>query len=473
VFARDGAAQADPSTRIVSTTRYDVLIVGAGAAGLAAGRLLADAGRRVAILEARERVGGRIFTRQIPAQSAGPPIPVELGAEFIHGLPHPTWELLEESGLKVSEVAGLQLRFAGGQWTTGSGQPSDSYRVLERMANWMEMQSPGCDMSFAEYLERNPLDASTEESVSNYVEGFNAADRDRIGIAALVQQQRAEDAIEADRAFRVEAGYEALPNFLAEEFVRAGGNLILGKAVQGVAWKPGAATIKVRDGAGRSFQLYAQRAVITVPLGVLQAESIDFSPRPEVVFAEVRRLAMGAAGRVSLIFRERFWREPSPGSRRSAVERELDHMSFLFTPGELPATWWTPMPARTPMLTAWAGGPKARLLQRLMTPGGERNVLLHQCLATLAKVFDLRLPDLENLLLSWHTHDWQTDPYARGAYSYVPAGALEAPERMSRPVENTLYFAGEHTDTLGQWGTVHAALTSGMRAARQVLRAGE
>jgi monoamine oxidase len=74
--------------------------------------------------------------------------------------------------------------------------------------------------------------------------------------------------------------------------------------------------------------------------------------------------------------------------------------------------------------------------------------------------------------LSWHTHDWHADEYARGAYSYVPAGALDAPERMAWPVEDTLYFAGEHTDTSGHWGTVHAALASGMRAARQVLNSG-
>jgi monoamine oxidase len=74
------------------------------------------------------------------------------------------------------------------------------------------------------------------------------------------------------------------------------------------------------------------------------------------------------------------------------------------------------------------------------------------------------------LLSSWHTHDWLADPYAGGAYSYVPAGALDAPERMNQPVEDTLYFAGEHTDVTGHWGTVHAALQSGTLAAERLLR---
>jgi monoamine oxidase len=67
-------------------------------------------------------------------------------------------------------------------------------------------------------------------------------------------------------------------------------------------------------------------------------------------------------------------------------------------------------------------------------------------------------------------HDWQADPFARGAYSYVPAGAADASLHLSYPVDGTLFFAGEHTDTSGHWGTVHAALRSGLRAAEQLLQ---
>jgi monoamine oxidase len=108
-------------------------------------------------------------------------------------------------------------------------------------------------------------------------------------------------------------------------------------------------------------------------------------------------------------------------------------------------------------------------LSLLSKSGGSGEALLNQCLTTLAKVFELSPADLEKLLVSWHVHDWQSDEYARGAYSFVPAGALDAPERMTRPLEDALYFAGEHTDTSGHWGTVHAALATGTSAARQVL----
>jgi monoamine oxidase len=98
--------------------------------------------------------------------------------------------------------------------------------------------------------------------------------------------------------------------------------------------------------------------------------------------------------------------------------------------------------------------------------------LLPSSLETLAKVFNRPVAELQGLLSSWHTHDWLADPYAGGAYSYVPVGALDAPERMTHPVEDTLYFAGEHTDVTGHWGTVHAALQSGTLAAERLLRAG-
>jgi monoamine oxidase len=68
-----------------------------------------------------------------------------------------------------------------------------------------------------------------------------------------------------------------------------------------------------------------------------------------------------------------------------------------------------------------------------------------------------------------YTHDWDRDAYAQGAYSYVPAGAIDAPFAMTEPEASTLFFAGEHTDITGHWGTVHAALRSGLRAATQIL----
>jgi monoamine oxidase len=93
---------------------------------------------------------------------------------------------------------------------------------------------------------------------------------------------------------------------------------------------------------------------------------------------------------------------------------------------------------------------------------------VHACI-TLARIFGLEQNYVREQLLGSYTHDWQNDAFSDGAYSYVAAGGLDASRQMSEPVANTLYFAGEHTDITGHWGTVHAAMRSGMRAATQIL----
>lgn len=454
---------------------YDVIIVGAGAAGLAAGAKLAQAGQRVAMLEARARLGGRIFTRRLPAAEGRPPMCIELGAEFIHGLPSTTWSRVGHAKLSAYELEGSALSFVNGNWAPPLNQPAT--HVIADMMKWLDAR-PGCDMSFAEYQAAAPSDAMSDAAAANYVEGFNAADRHRIGIAALAVQQRAEDAIETDRLFHVAEGYDAVMEFLAAQFRAAGGELALGAPVQRIEWQCGCVRIETGVAAAArgaaapgtpADELRARRALITVPLGVLQADSIAFAPAPAQVLAHARRLAMGEVVRISLLFRERFWRDRRAPSIPEDVRRKLTELSFLFTPGEVPPTWWTANPATTPILTAWVGGPKATELRRSIAARGEPQALTRRCLATLARIFELPFAELQGLLVSSHEHDWSADPYSRGAYSYVPAGALDAPAKLADPVEETLYFAGEHTDTTGHWGTVHAAIGTGVRAAEQIL----
>jgi hypothetical protein len=181
---------------------------------------------------------------------------------------------------------------------------------------------------------------------------------------------------------------------------------------------------------------------------------------------------MGEVVRVVLLFRERFWRGAFAPSIPEDARRKLADLSFLFMPAEMPPTWWTPNPTPTPMLTAWIGGPKATALRRSIAADGDPLALPRRCIATLARVFERSFAELQSLLVSWHVHDWSADPYSLGAYSYVPAGALDAPAKLAEPVADTLYFAGEHTDVTGHWGTVHAAIGTGMRAAEQMLDAG-
>jgi monoamine oxidase len=140
-------------------------------------------------------------------------------------------------------------------------------------------------------------------------------------------------------------------------------------------------------------------------------------------------------------------------------------MSFLFTSQRTPPVWWTlhPEAEALPKLTGWAGGPPA---QRLI--GRSAEDLGQAACHELSEVFALPEQAVSEALVATHRHDWSLDPFSRGAYSYVTAGALDAPQAMTRPAAGTLFFAGEHTDITGHWGTVHAALRSGLRVAEQI-----
>jgi len=185
------------------------------------------------------------------------------------------------------------------------------------------------------------------------------------------------------------------------------------------------------------------------------------APQPAAI-AHARRLEMGHAVRFTMVFRSRWW------ERSGAVAKEkLESMSFLFTFQRSVRVWWTahPEPEALPALTGWVGGPRALELE-----GRSAGELGRQACADLAQVFGVAEDMVRWELLATYAHDWSGDAYARGAYSYVPVGALDAPAAMTKPEADTLFFAGEHTDVTGHWGTVHAAIRSGLRAAAQVLR---
>jgi monoamine oxidase len=384
---------------------------------------------------------------------------VELGAEFIHGLPQESWALVREAGLATYELQGQSMQFIDGRLTRPPSEWS-GFSVLDRMQQWLQSQAPGFDLSFSDFLQHVPVEEHQRRAAIAFVEGFNAADSGRISIAALDRQQRAEDAAQGDRIFHVQAGYDAVPGYLAQRVERAGGTLLLGRIVRQVAWKAGDVTVRGEEASGQPFSIRAARAVITLPLGVLQGNAVDFSPTPVSALAAAHRLAFGPAARLTLVFQRAFWRELAPPAVSAEAAADLQHLGFLFANDEHPRTWWTSMPNPVPIITAWAGGPRARVAHATWP---------NECLTTLARIMGQAVSRLQQLLISAHSHDWLADPFTRGAYSYVPAGALDASQAMSVPIERTLFFAGEHTDLTFNWGTVHGAISSGRRAADQML----
>jgi monoamine oxidase len=414
-------------------------------AGLAVARLLAEAGRGVTVLEAAPRVGGRIYTVRDGNEVT------ELGAEFLHGKPPELWALVKEAGLETYELAGSDFCFEDGRLEScKEDAPSE---LLDQLKNYS-----GLDQTLAAYLEQYPLPEEQRQSAINFVEGFNAADQRIISVAALGQQRAAEEAVESDRLFRIPAGYDRLPNFLAEKVAAAGGSIVTGTCAQRIEWTRHRVRVFANhNGQARIFD--AAQAVVTLPLGVLQRRAVMIDPAPDAL-SQADRLRMGQVRRFTLLFHEPFWQTlPS-----NSVPKSIKELRLLFSFASMPPVWWTRHPLRSNAFTGWVGGPRFEALAS-MTPD---QLAAHAC-EELAKIFSQSSEAIRSRLAACHTHDWRQDPLSFGAYSYVSAGALDACAKMTLPCDDTLFFAGEHTDTTAQWGTVHAAVRSGQRAARQML----
>lgn len=430
----------------------DVIVLGAGIAGLAAALRTAESGKRVLVLEARNRVGGRIFTRYCGET------PIEVGAEFIHGRLPEFWRIIRRAPLDTYEVEGRAFWLDRGELRDcGDSDDSaeDPVQWLKQLEHWAEE-----DQSLAQYLAVSKIPDESREHLIQYVEGYNAADHRIVGVASLGLQQSAEDAIEGERTFRFRGcGYARLLDYFTKRLYLRGASVLLGMRVQSIAWKRGSANIVCCDSENRTKQFSAARAVIALPLGVLKSGTVHFAPEPEIASAAIRQLGIGHVCKVVLQFRERFWAQICDG--------KFKDMGFLFSPATIPSVWWTQFPDERPCLTAWSGGPKADQMMRALSSGPELALT-----KTLAQLFDLPQTYLLEILLRCDMHDWQADPFARGAYSYVPKGGLQAIRQLTDPIEGTLFFAGEHTDSTGHWGTVHGAMLSGLRAASQVLKCG-
>jgi monoamine oxidase len=429
----------------------DVLIIGAGAAGLMAAYRLSESGKKVIVLEARNRTGGRIHT--ISHESFFKH--AELGAEFIHGNLPVTLNLLKEANIKYSAASGEMVRYDKGKFINHEGFIENWDLLLKKLnelehdtdiANFLQTHFPG-----EEYI-------GLRDGVSKYVAGYDTADTNKASAFALRNEWNNED----DNAqHRLDDGYCSMITYLANKCKENGGSVYLNSAVTQIDWKQ--ALVKVTIVTGEVYT--AEKVIIALPLGVLQADrnekgAIEFHPPIKEQSQAINNLGFGAIIKFLLEFKDAFWEN---NDTKKLAGKSPKDMAFLISDENIP-TWWTQYPKHSTLLTGWLGGPRAK--EKISNTNDE---LLQQALQSLSNLFKLSVDDLRAKLIASSIMNWTAEPFTRGSYSYDTVAAPEARKVLDGGVENTLFFAGEYLYEGPAMGTVEAALTSGQNVAKVIL----
>ena len=402
-----------------------IIIIGAGVAGLAAAERLRASGLHPLVLEASDRIGGRVRSDRSDGV-------VELGAEFVHGARAATWEILKRANLKTRPYEvddSAPRRFSYG----GVLQPID-WALADQIEAYVARgeRYSGPDISLTEWFDQiAPAGDPAATLARDRIARTEAASPGVLSALALARERQLNTA--GWDNFRLPDGYDAVAATMAE-----GARIRLNAPVAGVSWASAGAVVSLASG-----ETVAARAVIvTASLGVLQRGLIHFDPiLPRRKRDAIGRLRMGPASKLILWFRRAFW--PA--------------FSFLGADRQLPS-WWRA--AEATALVGFAGGPDAVRLGML----GER-AAIEIALAELTALFG---PDVRREFLRGTLMDWPNEPWILGGYSYTPVGAGAARDELAEPL-STLFFAGEATSINGHAGTVHGAIESGWRAAAEVL----
>jgi monoamine oxidase len=421
---------------------YDTIVIGAGAAGIAAARTLKDTSKTVLILEARDRIGGRTWTDDTFAD-----FPVELGAEFIHGGNVITHKFVTEANLSEIPIDRFgKLRWGDGKAKLIGDLPKHLQSIIEKL--WHDYEDLAKieltrDLSLAQYLK----------SKGHHTEALQVADvlLAQTCVSSLYDlschdlQRDMKNGDTHDEESRIREGYKALFEYLARDL-----EIKLSHPVQMIEQNKSGVTISSNGNA-----LQAKSCIITLPVTILQSGMVQFSPA--LSFEKQRAihaLKMEAGTKLLYNFNEPFW------------DDDLTYMLH----DDLASRWWTPGYGRkTPeqeapsVIACYTTSARARAVDA-MTEAEALMLGLKQ----LSKLLAVPFEKLSSSLIKSKRISWSHDVYAQGAYAHVPVGAAEARVDLAKS-EGRLFFAGEATAYDSTPQTVHGALDSGSRAAKEVL----
>jgi monoamine oxidase len=420
---------------------HSILIIGAGASGLMAAYELSGAGSPVTIVEASDRPGGRILT----LEEKGFSIPVEAGAEFVHGSLPVTLGLLKAAGITYRPVKGKMTRVRQGEWIQQDLFSGDWAELMERMGSLRN------DVSIEAFLDTyfaGERYALLRSSVRGFAEGYDLVDLSRASTLALYKEWQEE----GEQEFRVEGGYSRLVHYLEEACLARGCTFHYSAPVQEIRWQKD--KVVLQCAAGKVFT--GRRLITTVSLGILQLApglpfALQFTPEIPAYRQAAAEMGYGSVIKVLMEFRTPFWEKKEKG------------IGFILSDEPVP-TWWTQFPGKSNLLTAWIAAAAMRNFQALDAEGR-----LSACLQSLAAIFLVDVAFLKDELVTYSIHDWMTAPYVQGGYSYETVGSGAARSRMQQSLEDTLYFAGEALYEGQALATVEAALHSGRTVAQKII----
>ncbi len=404
--------------------------------------------KNVIVLEARDRIGGRIHTIENSRRDNI----VELGAEFVHGDLPVTLNLLKEAAIAYGPAGGAMVHYKDSRFTKDE-HFIQGWDVLIKKLDELKEDTTLYDF-LQQYFHEDKYKA-LRDSVIRFVSGYDTADQRRASCFSLRKEWENED----DGAqHRVDTGYCTMIDYLADKVQSGGGKIHLNSIVKQIDWKAG--DVKVITGNGILYS--AEKLVIALPLGVLQADkkeraAVTFHPAIQEQSRAINDIGFGAIIKILLEFDAPFWEQ---------YDDNLKGMAFLFSDEEIP-TWWTQAPNHSPLLTGWLGGPPAADKKDMTN-----EELLQIALISLSHIFKLGVDELKAKLTAWNVVNWTTDPFTLGSYSYDTVPSHRAKAILNKPVENTLFFAGEYLYEGAAIGTVEAALSSGEAVARMILDQG-
>lgn len=425
---------------------YDVLIIGAGATGIQAGVELHKKGKNFLILEAQDRFGGRVLTKQHHSSVLRLPVPIELGAEFIHGEAPHTKAVMSSLGCSYYHLTHRLYVYTKGQLIHRPRYWDELGKIFSRIKKKKN------DESFANFLARqSDISETKKRRATSFVQGFQAALPEKISTNSIKDLASMFSSRESLELTKPMGGYYDLLGKFASSLNR---QLHLNHCVKKIEWCRGQVTVSGMDlGKQAEFKYTARKVLVTVSVGVLKSApedrgSIDFQPSPRALDF-LHHVEMGHAFRAVIELKPEFFK---------CFESSI--FPFVTAPGLRFHTWWGTHPLHLPYVVAWAGGRSA--LDLLSLSKLERRKIQ---IEELAQISGLNTIKVEHMFVDVQEHDWSHDPFFHGAYAYTAINGESLMQKKFQVVQDTLYFAGEAFDPDSP-GTVEGALASGLRIAK-------